>query len=136
MLLWAAVIYIVTPLAAIVNGWMTLIGKPLDEDDDIPFTDGRVDPEMIDLLKLIEHFLEAIPQLILNIVFTSNNTAFLKDTEFLFGVNEFTVGVVSMVFSSVSILRGIWVNLWQICWCRQLGQIGLGLNLSNFFPGF
>ena len=102
LVLW---IYIAIPLFFLRNGLATAVGFKEHESD------GE-DP--INIFILVEHLLEAIPHLILASIFTANNSTFLLETEFLPGVNEFSICVISVIFSAVSILQGIYM-----CCCKR-----------------
>ena len=103
-------IYICVPLMAMVAGIRKLRhGESLDESKDIIFIPYRELP----LVKSFECFGEAIPQLILVIVYSVNNYPYLKehDDYLVIGV---PVSIISCVFSLGSIIIGV-VNSFQSC---------------------
>ena len=61
--------------------------------------------------KAFEFIGEAVPQLILSIVFMANNYEFMIDTETFVGAKEFEVTLTSMVFSIGSILVGLYSGI-------------------------
>ena len=67
-----------------------------------------MDSEYLPFWKGFEFIGEAIPQLILAIVFMSNNYEFMQESETLFGFKEFEVTLVSIIFSLGSIVMGLY----------------------------
>ena len=73
--------------------------------------DFNIDPDWLPGWKAFEFIGEAVPQLILSIVFMANNYKFMIDTETFIGAKEFEVTLTSMVFSIGSILMGLYSGI-------------------------
>ena len=70
-----------------------------------------VDPELLPGWKGFEFIGEAIPQLLLSIVFMVNNYEFMIDAETFIGAKEFEVTLMSMIFSIGSIAMGLFSGI-------------------------
>ena len=70
-----------------------------------------MNPDWLPGWKAFEFIGEAVPQLILSIVFTANNHEFMIDTETFIGAKEFEVTLTSMVFSIGSIIMGLYSGI-------------------------
>ena len=73
--------------------------------------DLDMDPMWLSGWKAFEFIGEAVPQLILSIVFMANNYEFMIDTETFIGAKEFEVTLTSMIFSIGSIVMGLYSGI-------------------------
>ena len=106
--------YIIIPMMAIFGGIRKLLNEDFDEDQDmfgLQEMFGLADFQYKNLpwLKLLECFGEAIPQLILGVVYISNNYPYLKEHDDYFGIGV-PVSVISCVFSFVSVVIGVFTG--------------------------
>ena len=100
--------YIIIPMTAIVGGIRKLLNEDFDEDQKIFGA--------LPSLKLLECFGEAIPQLILGVVYVSNNYPYLKEHDDYFGIGV-PVSVISCVFSFGSVVIGVFTGCKSLCKC-------------------
>ena len=104
----AALIYLVIPYTSFKLAYKILMRHKFEQTTelvDLKYLD--MDPAWLPGWKGFEFIGEAIPQLILSIVFMSNNYEFMIDTETLIGAKEFEVTLISMIFSIGSISMGL-----------------------------
>ena len=71
----------------------------------------NINPPNLLYLKCFEALGEALPQLILNIVFMLNNHEFLINNQTFVGINELTISLTSMIFSLGSVTYGLYGTL-------------------------
>ena len=107
MLASSIMIYILIPYMSLRRGVkIAWTGQDYANTDEI-ISNFDFDASELTALKAFEFLGEALPQLILAIVFTSNNFPFLSETQTYFGANEFTISLVSMIFSAGSLCFGL-----------------------------
>ena len=98
--------YILIPMMAIVGGIRKLLNENIHEDQKMF---RLISYKGLPLLKLFECFGEAIPQLILGVVYVSNNYPYLKEHDDYFGIGV-PVSVISCVFSFGSVVIGVFTG--------------------------
>ena len=104
----ALVIYFMIPYSSFKKGYKILRRHELSHEDkifrigDLPIVSG-----FLPFWKGFEFVGEALPQLLLSIVFMVNNYDFMMQTDTMIGVNEFTVTLISIMFSIGSISMGL-----------------------------
>ena len=105
----SVVIYILIPYMSLRRGIkIAWTGEDYDDEDEL--LPGF--PAMyLTAFKSFEILGEAFPQLVLAVVFTSNNFPFLAESVTYFGVNEFTISLVSMIFSAGSLCFGLYTGI-------------------------
>ena len=96
-------IYFQIPFVAIKTGIKCAWNGSVDETEEIAL--GRT-PEQLPMLKLFEYCGEALPQLILSVLFAVNNYHFLLDHDTLLDI-KIPVTVVSIIFSTGSLIFGL-----------------------------
>ena len=70
-----------------------------------------INSEFLPFWKGFEFIGEAVPQLILSIVFMANNYDFMRETKTFIGLYEFEVTLTSMIFSTGSIIMGLYAAI-------------------------
>lgn len=102
-------IYILVPYAALKRGIkIAWTGKDyLGHHDIIP----SIPMAQLPALKAFEFLGEALPQLILAIIFTSNNLPYLSENQTYFGISECSISLVSMIFSAGSLCFGLYTGI-------------------------
>ena len=102
-------IYVLIPFASFKQGLKVAIsGKDIDRRDLLIL---QIDPTKLLYLKCFEALGEALPQLILNIVFMINNHEFLLNNQTFLGINEISISLTSMIFSLGSVACGLYSTL-------------------------
>ena len=115
-LIWCLFCYILFPLAALVIGVKVLFGAEIDPDEDIfYFGPISIPKEELPCYLLIQYLGEALPQLILSLIFLSRNYPFLLVFDTIFGI-PIPICLVSAIFSFGSLCMGFYSCL---CECRQ-----------------
>ena len=68
-------------------------------------------------IELFSHIGEAVPQLSIAIVYYYNNFDYINDTDFGFAIFGFTITqtLISMILSTISIIKGIYTGLKACC---------------------
>ena len=108
----ALVIYLMIPYSSFRKAYKILHRRELTHDDrivtigDLPIVSG-----FLPFWKGFEFIGEALPQLLLSIVFMVNNYDFMTQTDTMIGVNEFTVTLISTMFSIGSIAMGLYAAI-------------------------
>ena len=106
----ALFIYILIPFTSFKRALKIIMGHEFEEDDNLVQI-GRAPPINslhLPVWKGFEFIGEAVPQLILSIVFVANNYEFMRETRTVMGLHEFEVTITSMVFSLGSIVMGLY----------------------------
>ena len=99
-------IYILVPFSSLKSGWKAAMKEPYgDEDVVFPY----ITENDLGTMKIFEHLGEALPQLVLAIVFAVNNF------DFLWSRDEFIITAVSMFFSCISLLYGFYLTAPRCC---------------------
>ena len=97
--------YILSPLMALYDGIEALFrGRDPDK-----YSRGRSDHELAEIvnsLKMLECIGEAIPQLLLSVIYIANNYPYLRDHDDYLGLG-IPVSIISSIFSLGSVLYGI-----------------------------
>ena len=102
-------IYVLIPFASFKQGLKVAIpGEDIKKNDGLILS---VYPSDLLYLKCFEALGEALPQLVLNIVFMSNNHEFLLNSETFLGINELSISLTSMIFSLGSVAYGLYSTL-------------------------
>ena len=96
-------IYVLIPLGAIATGLSIVYYKDAKE---IKNETLRAFHKYLPFLKLFEHAGEAVPQLVLSLVFYTNNKDFVDESETYYGINV-SITVISIIFSTGSTLFGL-----------------------------
>ena len=120
-LVWCFFCYIIFPLSALVVGVYVVCGKEIDLDDraypflkNIGIKNFSKKPDL--MLLIFEHIGEALPQLILSVIFLVNNYPFLLAFDTLFGI-PIPISLVSAIFSCGSLCMGIYSSC--KAWCED-----------------
>ena len=72
-MLWCLQIYVFTPLSALIIGFRVALTGDIDPEIDVlSFLPLRISTEQLPFALLLEHLFEALPQLILSILFETN----------------------------------------------------------------
>ena len=102
-------IYVLIPFTSFKQGLKVAIsGEDLEQLDSLILD---IDTSELLYLKCFEALGEALPQLILNIVFMLNNHEFLLNNQTIFGINELSISLTSMIFSLGSVAYGLYSTL-------------------------
>ena len=102
-------IYVLIPFASFKQGLKVAIsGKDIERSEVLIL---KIYPEELLFLKCFEALGEALPQLILNIVFMLNNHEFLLNNQTFLGMNELSISLTSMIFSLGSVTYGLYSTL-------------------------
>ena len=72
---------------------------------------SSINSKVLPMLKGFEFIGEAVPQLTLSIVFMANNYDFMRETKTFIGLYEFEVTLTSMIFSTGSIVMGLYAAI-------------------------
>ena len=104
-------IYVFIPLAALESGLTIAWNGGIDEDK-VLFV--GITSRDIPGLKLFEVIGEALPQIVLAIIFAANNYAFLSKNDLVFGIPIPTT-LVSILFSFGSLMMGLY-NGYNVCY--------------------
>ena len=107
-------IYCIIPYASLKRGIkIAWTRQDYDEHQSIiaGWFEDWITVENLPQLNTFEFLGEALPRLILVIIFTSNNYPFLSETKRFFGINELTISLVSMIFSAGSLFFGIYTGI-------------------------
>ena len=112
-------LYVLTPIIVLVTGFkITLTGHIDPEEENVnSFQPFDMSAKDLPLLLLYGHFVEAIPQLILSIVFLINNYPFLIAFDTTIGI---PLSLISCIFSGGSFMMGIsstYKACLCCCWC-------------------
>ena len=104
-LILCLIFYLIAPLAGLAIGCKSAL-EPLKYEDGKTFSkENRSEIEEIPVYIYLGHLFEALPQLILSIVFLCNNYPFLLTFDTILGV---PVSLISCIFSGGSLLMGIY----------------------------
>ena len=99
-------IYVLIPFASLQHGLKIAISGEKIEKNEHLFLSIR--PATLLYLKCFEALGEALPQLILNILFMLNNHEFFfQDNQAFLGINEFSISITSIFFSLGSVAYGL-----------------------------
>ena len=98
-------VYIIIPAASLKSSLIIAWKGSIDEEN---FLIGRINTARLPWLKLFEHLGEALPQIILALVFCSNNFPFLSvhDTSFV----PIPTTIISIFFSCGSLCMGLYTG--------------------------
>ena len=101
-------IYIVIPFASFQSGIKcALQGEEFDETDILFLNINTCD---LPVLKTFEYLGEALPQLILAVLFTANNYAYLLENDVYLGI-PVPVSLISIIFSVGTLTNGLFTGL-------------------------
>ena len=101
-------IYVLIPYAALKRG--IKIAWTGEDYDGSGILAGIFRNSELPFLKAFEFLGEALPQLVLAIIFTANNYPYLSESQTYFGVSEVTISLVSMIFSAGSLIIGLFTG--------------------------
>ena len=105
--------YLFAPIILLVTGFKIALTGGIEHDEEVvSFRPFEVSAKDLPLLVLYGHFFQALPQLILSIVFLSNNYPFLLAYDTIQGT-PLPVSLISCIFSGGSLMIGIFYT----CWC-------------------
>ena len=108
----AVLIYLVIPYSSFKLACKILMRHEFNVYTEIvDLGEFSMDPEWLPGWKAFEFIGEAVPQLILSLVFMANNYEFMIDTKTFIGAKEFEVTLTSMVFSIGSISMGFYSGI-------------------------
>ena len=118
-------LYVLTPIIVLVTSFKITLTGVIDPDEEKvnSFQPFDMSAKDLPLLLLYEQFFEAIPQIILSIVFLSNNYSFLLAFDTILGI---PLSLISCVFSGGSLMMGIYSS-YKAC----LGCCGLCLFILS-----
>ena len=103
------IIFVAIPFASLKRSFKILFKHEFQDNESFVTLDGfLMNSKLLPLWKGFEFIGEAIPQLIIAIVFIANNYKFMQEHETLFGFKEFEVTLISMIFSIGSIAMGLY----------------------------
>ena len=102
-------IYAAIPIITLKCAYKILMRHEFSESQDLVNISGFIlNSELLPFWMGFEFIGEAVPQLILAIVFVANNSDYTKDTETLIGAKEFETTLISITFSTGSICMGLY----------------------------
>ena len=109
-------VYMFMPTVAFVNGWRVLNNTWEDQPYEV-YINRKNMKLSVSFLQLFEHIGEALPQIILTMVYYINNYDYIVSTDFNFEVFGFliTQTLISMILSAISILKGIVTGIISCC---------------------
>lgn len=108
-------IYFVIPFMATKSALKILWeGDKFDSEENIVF---KLPAKFLPYLKCFEYLGEALPQLILALIFTANNWPFLLKNDVLYQGFPVPVSIISIVFSSGSLMIGLYPLLRPCFFC-------------------
>ena len=102
-------IYVAIPIITLKCAYKILMRHEFSESQDLVNISGFIiNSELLPFWMGFEFIGEAVPQLILAIVFVANNPDYMKDAETFIGAKEFETTLISIIFSVGSICMGLY----------------------------
>ena len=102
-------IYVAIPIITLRCAYKILMRHEFSESQDLVNMSGFIiNSELLPFWMGFEFIGEAVPQLILAIVFVANNPDYTKDIETFIGAKEFETTLISIIFSIGSICMGLY----------------------------
>ena len=98
--------YIIIPVTALKSGLIIAWKGSIDEEKNLV---GDIDTSNLPWIKLFEHIGEALPQIILAVVFSSNNFPFLVAKDIIIPYVPTTL--ISIIFSCGSLCMGMYTGI-------------------------
>ena len=109
--------YLFAPIILLVTGFKIALTGGIEHDEEVvSFRPFEVSAKDLPLLVLYGHFFQALPQLILSIVFLSNNYPFLLAYDTIQGT-PLPVSLISCIFSGGSVMMGICACVLSLLTC-------------------
>ena len=107
----AVFIYLLIPFTSLKRAFKIIMRHKFEDDEKLVQIAFPLTSKVLPILKGFEFIGEAVPQLILSIVFMANNYDFMRETQTFIGLYEFEVTLTSMVFSMGSIVMGLYAAI-------------------------